>query len=226
MATSQNGYTVPLTAAGKALTIHYYSLPGGTIGLRKGDAALVLLYVANRFHHEVEALRWPGVWGFAVRPIRGQTSGYSNHASGTAIDLNAPAHPRFSTRQDDKRYRGFTTSQVAQIRRILASCDGAIRWGADYQHGPYDPMHFEINTDSAHLAALADKLRKATTVATTSPTSVWSTQLKNSHDGETASAAAWLVYGNEKAGDARDFAASALKAVQDLTAKLTEKGVI
>lgn len=215
MATSQNGYSVPLSTASRVSTIHYYSLPGGTIGLRKGDTAVVLLYVANRFHNEVQRLLWPGVWGFAVRPIRGQTSGYSNHASGTAMDLNAPLHPR----QSHSRYSGFTRTQVGKIHSILASTGGVVRWGGDYSSTPYDPMHFEINASPAQVAVLADKLRKAVAVATPSPTDFWTTPLKNSHDGYTASAGAWLVYGNEAAHAA--LAQSKANAV--LLAKLADK---
>lgn len=221
MATSQNGYSVPLTTVSRAKTIHYYALPGGHVGLRQGDAALILLYVANRFHREVQALQWPGVWGFAVRPIRGQTSGYSNHASGTAMDLNAPHHPR----QSYDRYRGFTDHQVHTIHSILAATGHTVRWGGDYQSRPYDPMHFEINGSTAAVKAFADKLRKAT-MAGTSPTDLWTTPLTDAHTGYKASAGAWLVYGNEKAGEARDNSAKALAAITALTAALKLKGVI
>lgn len=222
MATSQNGYSVPLSTASRARTIHYYSLPGGHVGLRAGDVALILLYVANRFHNEVQRLQWPGVWGFAVRPIRGQSSGYSNHASGSALDLNAPHHPR----QSHDRYAGFTDRQVATIHSILKSTNGTVRWGGDYHSTPYDPMHFEINGSTAAVKAFADKLRKATMATSSSPTAVWTTPLKNSHTGYVASAGAWLVYSNEKAGEARDNAAKALSAVEALTAALKAKGVI
>lgn len=46
--------------------------------------------------------------------------------------------------------------------------------------------------------------------------------LKNSHDGTIASLAAWVVYGNEKAGLARDNSAASVKAVDDLRAALND----
>lgn len=47
-------------------------------------------------------------------------------------------------------------------------------------------------------------------------------RLTNSHDGEVASFAAWVVYGNEKAGAGRDNSATAVKAVDDLRAALND----
>ena len=36
--------------------------------------------------------------------------------------------------------------------------DGVIRWGAQYQSRPYDPMHFEINAGETAVNNLAAKL--------------------------------------------------------------------
>ena len=118
--------------------------------MRKGDVATVLSYVANRFHSEVEPLKWPGNWGYAERKIRGGSS-LSNHASGTAIDLNAPAH--------DLGARGtFSAKQVRALRRIRNDCGGVIRWGGDYR-GRKDEMHFEINAGTAAVARVAKAIR-------------------------------------------------------------------
>ena len=145
MATSQNGYR-----ANDRSLIASYKVPGGKLAMRKGDVATVLSYVANRFHSEVEPLKWPGNWGYAERKIRGGSS-LSNHASGTAIDLNAPAH-----------YLGargtFSAKQVRAIRRILNDCGGVVRWGGDYR-GRKDEMHFEINAGTAAVARVAKAIR-------------------------------------------------------------------
>lgn len=107
-------------------------------------------YLCRRFDAEVEPIRVDWSWGYAYRAIRGRTSGYSNHASGTAIDLNAPAHPLGK--------RGtFTPKQATAIRRILADLDGAIRWGGNYS-GRKDEMHFEVNVDADDLARVAKKI--------------------------------------------------------------------
>lgn len=131
--------------------IAQYSLPGGKVALRAGDVSVVLLRVATRFHAEVEPLVWPGVWGYAERLVRGSTTDLSNHASGTAIDLNAPAHPL--------GVRGtFSATQVRAIHAIVADTGGVVRWGGDYS-GRVDEMHFEINAGPAQVKALADKIR-------------------------------------------------------------------
>jgi hypothetical protein len=152
---SQNGWPV-LESAPPAVTI-----PGTDvrITIRPGDVATVLSYLAARFHAEVEQLDrgQRDDWGWAYRPIRGQTSGFSNHASATAIDLNATRHPR--------GVRGtFTAAQQAAVRRILADLrDPAngrpvVRWGEDYT-GTVDGMHFEINADARAVARVAAVVR-------------------------------------------------------------------
>jgi hypothetical protein len=151
MARSQNGWP-----AGKAsdIGVQTFTVPGTDVAIpiKAGDVATVLLYVAARFHREVEPLNPKGeqwCWGYANRPIRGsQTT--SNHASGTAIDLNAPAHPLGK--------RGtFTARQVKAIRSILDACGGTVRWGGDYS-GRADEMHFEINAGPAAVARVAARL--------------------------------------------------------------------
>ena len=146
MARSQNGYS-----ANDRSKVASYSIPGGKIAVRKGDVATILTYIANRFHREVEPLKWPGNWGYAERKIRGSSTSLSNHASGTAIDLNAPQHPL-------GRRGTFSSKQVAAIRRILKDCGGVVRWGGDYRSRK-DEMHFEINAGSAAVAKVAARIK-------------------------------------------------------------------
>src|SRR5689334_20245475 len=65
--TSYNGWSVgtPASAIGVVTT----TVPGTsiTIPVRSGDVATVLIYVAGRFHREVEALRSGQVWGYSYR---------------------------------------------------------------------------------------------------------------------------------------------------------------
>lgn len=146
MTVSQNGYT-----ANDRSVIASYSLPGGRVSLRAGDVSVVLLWVANQFHQRVEPLTWPGNWGYAERLIRGSSTTLSNHASGTALDLNAPRHPL--------GVRGtFSAGQVREIQQIVAFCEGAIRWGGSYS-GRVDEMHFEGNAGAAEMRRIADKIR-------------------------------------------------------------------
>jgi len=148
MAVSQNGWS-----ANDRSCIAQYSLPGGKVALRKGDPSVVLLWAANRWHETVEPLRWPGVWGYAERPIRGSSTTLSNHASGTALDLNAPRHPLGT----DPR-ANFAPHQISAIHAITEFCEGVLRWGGDYT-GRKDGMHLELVGNAAAVRRIADKIR-------------------------------------------------------------------
>lgn len=161
MALSANGWPVLITAPPRQL------IPGTNIKLsvRAGDVATVLLEAARRFNAEVEPLALPvgekpgyDDWGWAYRPIRGQVSGFSNHASGTAIDLNATRHPR--------GVKGtFELSERALVRKILASMKDkvtgreVVRWGEDFA-STVDGMHFEINASPAAVNRVASRIRE------------------------------------------------------------------
>lgn len=157
-ATSQNGYT-----ANDESLIQTWTIPGTTrrVRLRRGAAGALLVDFAAWFHAHIEPLDTGQLddWGFAVRPIRGQGVEYdddgnavnlSNHASGTAIDLNATRHPLGK--------RGtYTTAQYAAIRAKLKTYDGCIRAGLDYVKRA-DEMHFEIVRSPAACANVLSRL--------------------------------------------------------------------
>lgn len=147
--TSQNGWPAsssPGTIGVRPFVVGGASFPGG---VKSGDVATVLRYVAEQFHVRVEPLHAGWCWGYANRSIRGSGT-TSNHASATAIDCNAPDHPLGK--------RGtFSAAQVKEIRAILAEVDGVVRWGGDYG-GRADEMHFEINANAARVAAVAARL--------------------------------------------------------------------
>lgn len=144
MANSQNGWPV------------YTSAPSGrckwiTGRVAPGDVETVFNYLGERFNSEVEKITVGHSWGWANRPIRGSSS-TSNHASGTAVDLNAPKHPLGKSGT-------FSAAQFKAIRKILNDLGGAIRFGGDYS-GRKDEMHFEVNTSKANLAKVAASIRK------------------------------------------------------------------
>lgn len=145
MATSQNGFPVYMSASG--LT-DFKWVTGKT---KPGDVTTVLDYVCSRFNAEVEKINKAWSWGYNYRAIRGQSTGFSNHASATAVDLNAPVHPLAKSGT-------FSAKQVAAIHKIIADCGGVVRWGGDY-NGRKDEMHFEINASAAKVAALAAKIK-------------------------------------------------------------------
>ncbi|MCL1871823.1 MAG: M15 family metallopeptidase [Promicromonosporaceae bacterium] len=144
MIASQNGWPVLTTApAGRLAWITGRVLPG--------PVAAVFDYLARRIDAEVEHIDPATSWGWNDRNIRGSSTTRSNHASGTAVDFNAPRHPRGA--------RGtFTPAQAATIRAIVRSLDGVVRWGGDYTVGPVDEMHYELVGTPAQVAALAARL--------------------------------------------------------------------
>lgn len=148
MATSQNGWTAVSSSAG---LVPLRWVTGRVVG---GDVHTILDHLGARFNAEVEAIDKASSWGWAYRAVRGAAS-LSNHASGTAVDFNAPRHPL-------GRSGTFTATQVAAIRRILADLGGTVRWGGDYS-GRKDEMHFEINASAAQVAAVAARLRGGST---------------------------------------------------------------
>ena len=158
---SYNGWPGITSAGDPRLTV-IEPVPGRKFRVRAGDVATVFDWLIRRFHNEVEPIDQGQLddWSYAYRAVR-EGSSLSNHASGTAIDLNATKHP-FNTRATSN----FSSSQIASIRRILADArvDGldVLRW-----LDGHDPMHFEINYlnrggTPANVAALAQKVAPQT----------------------------------------------------------------
>src|SRR5699024_2014610 len=122
--------------------------------VRKGDAYTVLDELCRRFNNEDEKINPAHSWGWAYRPVRGATV-VSEHAAGTAIDLNAPKHPL-------GRQGTFTRSQVNRIQQILRNLDDAVGWDGNYA-GRKDEMHFELQGGVKKLAAVAKKIKGSST---------------------------------------------------------------
>jgi len=145
---SQNGWPVNPPR-------HSRLIPGTNtkVVVADGPAGDVLLSVLSQVAKRVETPDGGKLddWGYANRAVRGSTD-TSNHASATAVDLNAVRHPLGK--------RGtFTPQQVAEIHKILAEHGNVVRWGGDY-NGRVDEMHFEINANQAAVAKVAANLPK------------------------------------------------------------------
>lgn len=138
MASSQNGW--PASDEPRTIGVEAYVVPGTQIKIRcsKKVAPLLINFCAE-FNQEVEKLEGKTYddWGYAYRAIRGQedAGNLSNHASGTAVDLNSLKHPL-------GRRGTFTKEQEVKIRALAAKW--GLRWGGDYKNRA-DEMHFEIN---------------------------------------------------------------------------------
>lgn len=145
MTSSQNGWTVHDDQSKLVL------LPRVTGRVVGGDVEWLFNDLCEWFHASVEPIDRAQSWGWAKRPVRGSSTDISNHASGTAIDLNAVKHPLGAVGT-------FTTGQAAAIRARLKRYGGALRWGGDYS-GRKDEMHFEINLGPPRLQPIVSDLR-------------------------------------------------------------------
>lgn len=149
MRSSQNGW--PASNDPTELAIVNRRVPGTTRKLRVAEAAAPLLIsFARDFHKQVEEIDegQHDDWGYAFREIRGSTTTLSNHASGTAIDLNATKHPLGAEGT-------FLPEQAKTIRRLCRKY--GLRWGGDYRNRK-DEMHFEIALNPAQVRNLIRQL--------------------------------------------------------------------
>lgn len=156
MATSQNGWPV-LTSTrrdGPLPRLRAWRLPGTdlVIPLRDGSAGFVLMHFLLWWHETIESVtgRVLDDWGYASRPVTGGVVP-SNHASGTALDINATRHvlgraPEVS----------LPAASVTRIRKRLgwARYRSVLRWGGDY-NGRKDVMHVELVRPIGMVQAVA-----------------------------------------------------------------------
>ncbi|MEU8980257.1 hypothetical protein [Streptomyces sp. NPDC048309] len=113
---------------------------GRTVELAKGDAAVILLYVARRFHYEIAPLREGDVLGHR-RSRRIRERHESNQLSGTALTIRAHAYPAGVR-------GGLYPNELLVVRDILAELDGSVVWGGDLR-SPKE-SHFEIALKPGH----------------------------------------------------------------------------
>ncbi|MEH0424032.1 hypothetical protein [Streptomyces sp. B21-083] len=128
---------------------------GQSVRLADGDASVLLLHVARRFHYEIDQLRRGDVQGH--RPsgegrLQVRQRYESNYLSGTAIAIRPDAYPVGAK-------GGLYPQELVIVRDILTELDGAVRWGGDF--GTPKEAHFEIALRSGHpkLKGVARKIR-------------------------------------------------------------------
>ncbi len=113
---------------------------GRSVRLAGGDAAVILLHVARRFHYEVDQLRAGDVTGHSTH--RTVTEDYeSNYLSGTALAIRPHAYPVGVK-------GGLYPRELVVVRDILAELDGVVAWGGDFRT-PKE-SHFEIAYKPGH----------------------------------------------------------------------------
>ena len=140
---SENGWPVIESQSSKDLVVARVpgtGHPGIPLRVQK-DCAAILAYVAGRVHAEVSDLKLgnkPGVQddgGYNYRKIDGSAT-LSNHASGTAIDLNWSRFPMFKKKMNKK--------ERTAAEAIASDLSEVIRWGGNYSATRIDEMHWEI----------------------------------------------------------------------------------
>lgn len=148
MASSQNGF--PASADRNAIGVRTFQVPGRpdvAMPLRADIAPLILEFM-RWWNATVEPLVVPGCWGHAFRDIKGAKT-LSNHASGTAGDINAPRHPLGAVGTVPAHLRGAISAKAGSL---------GLRWGGDY-NGRKDEMHVEVNVPLAQALELVRRLQ-------------------------------------------------------------------
>ena len=133
--TSQNGH--PLITQEQTVT---WEVGGVTFWTAPGDATSLLHDLVVWYDQNIEPVAdgngddWSWAAPALVPP---SNTYYSNHGSGTAVDLNVEKHAG--------QYASgtFTPDQVAKIHDKLASYGGRVIWGGDWTDIPDEP-HFEL----------------------------------------------------------------------------------
>ncbi len=151
-ATSTNTHPVLFDAAfgGDPPRLRQWVVPGlGPVTASDGAPGFLLAHLALWWHEQLEPVREPPqAW---ILPLtRGPGSDYSNHASGTAIDLNPRLHPAGSAPS-----LSLDASQVARLKRHVRTYQGAVHWDGDAEFP--NPTHAEIavNRDGCDQVARA-----------------------------------------------------------------------
>lgn len=131
---SQNGWVASSDPA--AIDIKKFDVKDANISLRCNSiCGPILASFASEFHTSIEPIDKGNLddWGYCYRNVRGADK-LSNHASGTAIDLNSAKHPL-------GKEHTFTPVQEVTLKSLVKKY--GLRWGGSYKDRK-DEMHFEI----------------------------------------------------------------------------------
>jgi hypothetical protein len=154
---SLNGWPVIEWSGDKNL--HTFVVPGvpdRRITLHK-DAGRILVAIAADYHRWVKALN-EGNWdegGYNYRMANGAPGRFSNHSSGTAVDLNWSKEGAQNTAASNAFWRlAAHRSAVAKIKKIYG--EDIVQWGGYW--GAKDYMHWEI-APGVSRTELLDKIK-------------------------------------------------------------------
>lgn len=132
---SQNGWPASENPNDIGITTVTLNLRNGTKTVQVANkAAEPLREIIKWWDENIEPVET--VYGYNYREIRGEekTGKLSNHASGTAVDINASKHALGVEGTVPFTTRASITAKAALL---------GLRWGGDYRHRK-DEMHFEV----------------------------------------------------------------------------------
>lgn len=152
MSIAQNGWTGISSSTSPLL--HDWNIPckGGirTVPLHRGSAGFLLCHFAMWWDDTIDPVMG-GIydeWGWNFRYI-GSSTTLSNHAPGTALDIDAAQFPQ-------GRYN-LTANQRALIKRRMSFFKGNLAHGAFYRT-TVDEMHAEVAKPMADVQRMARSL--------------------------------------------------------------------
>ena len=149
METSYNGW--PASKDQAEIGVKLFKVEGASLKIRCAEkVAPLLINFAKEFNELIEPIEGGTFddWGYAYRDVRGVAGKLSNHASGTAIDLNATKHPL-------GKENTFNPEDAAKC--IALAKKYGCKWGGTYRNRK-DDMHFEIALNPKQTKELIAKL--------------------------------------------------------------------
>lgn len=150
MATSINGWPV-LRPSNNALKT--FVVPGTKRKMTlRADTAPLLLALAADYHKTIARIDGPGLddWGYSFREARAANA-WSDHSSGTAMDLNASKEGRQGRGPLAwwKQQRRALKARALKAKYKYVIWGGASALGGDYQKARYwDWMHWALAPDT------------------------------------------------------------------------------
>lgn len=149
MQLSSNGW--PVSKDQSEIGVKSFAVKGTDLKIRCAEKVAPLLCgFIEEFNNLIEPIDG-GVfddWSYAYRNIRGSEIVISNHASGTAIDLNSTVHPL-------GKVGTFDSAKVPMLRALAKKY--GLKWGGDFKSRK-DEMHFEVAIPPVKVAAFIKKL--------------------------------------------------------------------
>lgn len=162
MAESQNGYPVffDVRTDGPFPRLRLWRIPGTdmTFLLRDGSTGFLLVHLVTWLHESIDVIDVPFCYddhGYGLRQIAG-TSVWSNHSSGTAVDVDAIEHPQGKVGTFAFMVNGVLASTRIRLR-LARLFQGSVRWGGDFR-SVVDEMHFEIDVELPEAERVARSL--------------------------------------------------------------------